>query len=88
MDPVLNPAATKVLVIQNHMDIHWGPKMKEKYDLPLTGKGFVHMIITGLACFDVRQGDLVLRDYNPDSSIEEIRGRLGRSLRLGGIVSR
>lgn len=65
------------------MDTHWRPKIKEKCDLSLTGKGCVHTIITELACFDVREGGLMMRDYNLESSVEEIQGKTGAKFEVG-----
>lgn len=62
------------MVVQTHCDKHGNPKIKAKCDLPLTGAKCVHTIITDLACFDVDHKEgLTLRDYNPDTSIEEIK---------------
>lgn len=74
MDLVANPESTKIVVVQTHCDKHGNPKIKAKRDLPLTGSQCVHMIITELACFDVdHEKGLTLRDYNPDTTIDEIR---------------
>ena len=78
MDLVANPEETKILVVQTHCDKHGNPKIKAKCDLPLTGARCVHTIVTELACFDVdHEKGLTLRDYNPDSSIEEIKKKTG-----------
>ena len=78
MDLVANPEETKILVVQTHCDKHGNPKIKSKCDLPLTGARCVHTIVTELACFDVdHEKGLTLRDYNPDSSIEEIKKKTG-----------
>ncbi|KAF2771409.1 nagb/rpia/CoA transferase-like protein, partial [Teratosphaeria nubilosa] len=84
MDLVAHPEATKVLVVQTHQDKHGRPKIKEKCDLPLTGARCVHTIVTELACFDVdpKEG-LTLRDYNPDSSVDEIREKTGAKFKVG-----
>lgn len=73
-DLVSNPEQTQVMVTQTHCNQHGNPKIKEKCDMPLTGARCVHTIVTDLAVFDVdpKQG-LTLRDYNPKSSIEEIK---------------
>lgn len=80
MDLVANPEATKILVVQTHCDKHGNPKIKEQCDLPLTGRRCVHMIITELACFDVdHEKGLTLRDYHPNTSIDEIKSKTGCS---------
>jgi 3-oxoacid CoA-transferase len=82
-DLVSNPEATKVLVVQTHTDKHGVPKIKEKCDLPLTGARCVHTIVTELACFDVDPEEgLTLRDYNPDSSIEEVKSKTAATFKI------
>lgn len=62
------------MVTQTHCDKHGNPKIKEMCDLPLTGARCVHTIVAELAVFDVDPEEgLTLRDYNPKSSIEEIK---------------
>lgn len=74
MDLVANPEETRIMVVQTHTDKHGGSKIKTKCDLPLTGAKCVHTIVTELACFDVdHEKGLTLRDYNPKSSIDEIK---------------
>lgn len=83
MDLVANPEATKIVVVQTHCDKHGKPKIKARCDLPLTGTRCVHSIITELACFDVdHEKGLTLRDYNPNTSIEEIESRTGCPFRI------
>ena len=84
MDLVANPEETKILVMQTHCDKHGGPKIKEKCDLPLTGAKCVHTIVTELACFDVdHEKGLTLRDYNPHTSIDEIKEKTGAPFQVG-----
>lgn len=84
MDLVANPEMTKILVVQTHCDKNGKPKIKTKCDLPLTGARCVHTIVTELACFDVdHDKGLTLRDFSPESSIEEIRKKTGCDFRVG-----
>lgn len=72
------------MVTQSHNDKHGGFKIKEKCDLPLTGAKCVHTIITELAVFDVDfEKGLTLREYNPDSSVEEIKKKTGAPFKVG-----
>ena len=69
--------------MQTHQDKHGNPKIKAKCDLPLTGARCVHTIVTELACFDVDPHEgLTLRDYNPESSIEEIKSKTAATFKI------
>jgi 3-oxoacid CoA-transferase subunit B len=50
-----------------------GFKIKNRCDLPLTGKGCVHRIITDLAVLDVTKDGLVLIERAPDVTIDDIQ---------------
>jgi 3-oxoacid CoA-transferase len=73
-----------VLIVQTHVDKYGEPKIKKQCDLPLTGAKCVRTIVTNLACFDVdHERGLTLRDYNPLSSIDEIREKTEADFRIG-----
>lgn len=62
------------MVVQTHQDKHGRSKIKKECSLPLTGAKCVHIIVTELAIFDVdHEKGLTLREYNPSSSIDEVR---------------
>lgn len=83
MDLVSNPEQTRVMVTQQHNDKHGGFKIKEKCDLPLTGAKCVHVIVTELAIFDVdHEKGLTLREYSPDTSIDEIKKKTGAPFKV------
>lgn len=70
--------------MQTHQDKHGRPKIKAKCDLPITGAKCVHTIVTELAIFDVdHEKGLTLREYNPNSSIEDIKSKTGCDFQIG-----
>jgi 3-oxoacid CoA-transferase len=82
-DLVPNPAKTKVIVVQTHIDKYGKSKIKKKCDLPITGAKCVHTIVTNLAVFDVdHEKGLTLRKYNPKSSIEEIKEKTAADFKV------
>ena len=75
-------AAKRVVVIMDHASKDGAPKILEECDLPLTGRGVVHRIITDLACIDITPEGLVLREVAPGVSAREIQERTGPTLRV------
>jgi len=73
-------AGTKVVVTMEHTAKGGGHKLLEHCTLPLTGKRCVDMVITELAVFEAREGQLVLTEIDPDSSLEEVRAATGMDL--------
>lgn len=82
MDLVSNPQATRVVVIMEHVDKKGRPKILNDCVFPLTGKRCVSRIITDLAVFDVINEELVLIEYDPSSSVEEIKEKTDASFKI------
>lgn len=82
MDLVSNPQATRVVVVMEHVDKKGRPKILEECAFPLTGKRCVSRLITDLAVFDVIDEKLVLIEYDPSSSVEEIKEKTEASFEI------
>lgn len=82
MDLVSNPAKTKVLIVMEHTDKKGNPKILDECTFPLTGQRCVSRVITELAVFDIVDEELVLVEYSPESSVEEIKQKTAAKFRI------
>lgn len=64
--------AKKVIIMTDHCDKNGNPKILKKCTLPLTAKGECDMIVTELAVIERTDKGLVLKEYGPGSSVEEV----------------
>lgn len=64
--------ARKIIVIMDHVAKDGSPKIKKQCDLPLTGKGVVHKIITERAVIDVTPEGLELKEVFEGYSVQDI----------------
>ncbi|WP_436862865.1 3-oxoacid CoA-transferase subunit B [Staphylococcus caeli] len=64
--------AQKVVVIMDHMNKHGESKIKAQCELPLTGAGVVHTLITDLAVFQFENGVMKLIELQPDTTLEQV----------------
>lgn len=64
--------AKKVIVAMEHTN-KGNHKILKECTLPLTAKGQVNMIVTEMGVMEVTPEGLVLREYNPEFTIEEIQ---------------
>ncbi|KAH8147125.1 uncharacterized protein LAJ45_08925 [Morchella importuna] len=78
MDLVANPAATRVVVLMEHVDKKGRPKILEECQFPLTGKQCVSRIITDLAVFDVSfTSGLTLIEIAKGVTVDELKSKTG-----------
>ncbi|MCD7922765.1 MAG: 3-oxoacid CoA-transferase subunit B [Clostridiales bacterium] len=64
--------AKKVIVAMEHTQ-KGAPKILKECTLPLTAKGQVNLIVTEMAVIEVTPDGLVLTEYNPEFTVEEIQ---------------
>ena len=75
-------AAKRVVVIMDHASKSGEPKILEECNLPLTGRGVVHRIITDLAVIDVTPDGLLLREVAPGVSARQVQERTEPTLKV------
>lgn len=64
--------AKRVIVAMEHTQ-KGAHKILKECTLPLTAKGQVNMIVTEMAVIEVTPDGLVLKEYNPEFTVEEIQ---------------
>lgn len=80
-------AGTKrVVVVMEHTNKHGESKVLKSCQLPLTGKGVVNLIITDLAVFEVENGELILKEHAPDTTVDEIRAKTEAAFRVAADI--
>ena len=78
--------AKSVFVIMDHVARDGSPKLLEKCELPLTGKGVVQRIITDLAVIDVTPEGFTLVERAPGVTVEDIVDKTQAKLIVDGDV--
>ena len=64
--------ARKVIVAMEHTQ-KGSPKILKECTLPLTAKGQVNMIVTEMGVMEITPEGIVLTEYNPEFTVEEIQ---------------
>ena len=65
--------AKKVIVALEHVDKNGNPKIVKTCTYPLTAKNCVNVVISDMAVIEVTPKGLVLKEYAPGWSVEEIQ---------------
>lgn len=72
----------KLVVMMEHCAKDGSPKILEECNLPVTGRGVVHMLVTDKAVFEVTEKGLTLTEVSPFSSLEDIKATTGCSFEV------
>jgi 3-oxoacid CoA-transferase subunit B len=75
-------SAKRVVVIMEHASKDGKPKILKECSLPLTGRNVVDRIITELACIDVTEEGLILREVAPGVSARDVQDRTEPTLKV------
>ncbi|KGR84616.1 succinyl-CoA:3-ketoacid-CoA transferase [Lysinibacillus boronitolerans JCM 21713 = 10a = NBRC 103108] len=71
--------AKRVIVVMEHVNKNGESKIKKQCELPLTGKGVVHRLITDLAVFDFTKDGMQLIELAEGVSLEEVKEKTAAS---------
>ena len=77
--------ARRVVVIMDHAAKDGTPKILNACNLPLTGKGVVHRIITDLCVLDVTKHGLELMELAPGVTVEEVVKKTEPEIKIGDV---
>ncbi len=71
----LAQGAKRLIITMSHSQKDGSPKIVPECDLPLTALGAVDTVITELAVFEFRDGNLLLTELMPGASLEEVQAQ-------------
>lgn len=66
-------SAKRVVVIMQHTDKEGRSKLLKSCKLPLTGEACVNKVVTNLAVFEIKQGQMHLLELAPGVSLETVK---------------
>ncbi|MFJ7733768.1 3-oxoacid CoA-transferase subunit B [Lysinibacillus sp. NPDC097231] len=71
--------AKRVVVVMEHVNKNGESKIKKQCELPLTGKGVVHRLITDLAVFDFTEEGMQLIELAEGVTLDEVKEKTAAS---------
>lgn len=74
--------AKRVIVVMEHVNKNGESKIKKQCELPLTGKGVVHRLITDLAVFDFTDAGMHLIELAEGVTLEEVKAKTTASFNV------
>ncbi len=74
--------AKRVIVVMEHVNKNGESKIKKQCELPLTGKGVVHRLITDLAVFDFTDAGMQLIELAEGVTLEEVKEKTAASFNV------
>ncbi len=74
--------AKRVIVVMEHVNKNGESKIKKQCELPLTGKGVVHRLITDLAVFDFTKDGMQLIELAEGVTVEEVKAKTAASFHV------
>ncbi|WP_418301684.1 3-oxoacid CoA-transferase subunit B [Lysinibacillus fusiformis] len=74
--------AKRVIVVMEHVNKNGESKIKKQCELPLTGKGVVHRLITDLAVFDFTKDGMKLIELAEGVTLEEVKAKTAASFHV------
>ncbi|EAZ86324.1 3-oxoacid CoA-transferase subunit B [Lysinibacillus fusiformis] len=74
--------AKRVIVVMEHVNKNGETKIKKQCELPLTGKGVVHRLITDLAVFDFTKDGMQLIELAEGVTVEEVKAKTAASFHV------
>ena len=78
--------ARKVIVTMTHSEKSGAPKILKKCNLPLTGVGVVHQIITELCVIEIaKSGGLILTELAPGVTVDDVRKLTEAEFKVGDV---
>ena len=69
----LASGAKRIIVAMEHTDAKGIPKIVRQCSFPLTGRGYVSLIVTDVAVIEVRSTGLLLKEVAPGWTVKEVQ---------------